>query len=107
MRGGLGNLMKQAQALQENMQKAQEEMAHLTVTGQAGGGKVAVEMSGKHAVRRVHIDPELLAGDAEMLEDLVTVAMNDAAAKVEAATQARYAGMTGGLGLPAGFKLPF
>jgi len=107
MRGGLGNLMKQAQALQENMQKAQEEMARLTVTGQAGGGKVTVEMSGKHAVRRVHIDPELLAGDAEMLEDLVTVALNDAAAKVEAATQERYAGMTGGLGLPAGLKLPF
>lgn len=107
MRGGLGNLMKQAQALQENMQKAQEEMARLTVTGQAAGGKVTVEMSGKHAVRRVHIDPQLLAGDPEMLEDLVTVAMNDAVAKVEAATEERYAGMTGGLGLPAGLKLPF
>ena len=107
MRGGLGNLMKQAQALQENMQKAQEEMTRLTVTGQAAGGKVTVEMSGKHAVRRVHIDPQLLAGDPEMLEDLVTVAMNDAVAKVEAATQERYAGMTGGLGLPAGLKLPF
>lgn len=107
MRGGLGNLMKQAQALQENMQKAQEEMAQLTVAGQAAGGKVTVEMSGKHAVRRVHIDPQLLAGDPEMLEDLVTVAVNDAVAKVEAAVQERYAGMTGGLGLPAGFKLPF
>ena len=107
MRGGLGNLMKQAQALQENMQKAQEEMTRLTVTGQAAGGKVTVEMSGKHAVRRVRIDPQLLAGDPEMLEDLVTVAMNDAVAKVEAATQERYAGMTGGLGLPAGLKLPF
>ncbi len=107
MRGGLGNLMKQAQALQENMQKAQEEMARLTVTGQAAGGKVTVEMSGKHAVSRVHIDPQLLAGDPEMLEDLLTVAMNDAVAKVEAATQERYAGMAGGLGLPAGLKLPF
>ena len=107
MRGGLGNLMKQAQALQENMQKAQEEMAQLTVAGQAAGGKVTVEMSGKHAVRRVHIDPQLLAGDPEMLEDLVTVAVNDAVAKVEATVQERYAGMTGGLGLPAGFKLPF
>lgn len=107
MRGGLGNLMKQAQALQENMQKAQEEMAHLTVTGQAAGGKVTVEMSGKHTVRRVHIDPQLLAGDPEMLEDLLTVAMNDAVAKVETATRERYAGMTGGLGLPAGLKLPF
>jgi DNA-binding YbaB/EbfC family protein len=107
MRGGLGNLMKQAQALQENMRQAQEEMARLTVTGQAAGGKVTVEMSGKHAVRRVHIDPQLFAGDPEMLEDLVTVAMNDAVAKVEAATQERYSGMTGGLGLPAGLKLPF
>jgi DNA-binding YbaB/EbfC family protein len=107
MRGGLSNMMKQAQALQENMQKAQEEMARLTVTGQAAGGKVTVEMSGKYAVRRVHIDPQLLAGDPGMLEDLVTVAVNDAVAKVEAAVQERYAGMTGGLGLPAGFKLPF
>lgn len=107
MRGGLGNIMKQAQALQENMQKAQEEMARLMVTGQAGGGKVTIEMSGKHELRRVHIAPELMQGDPEMLEDLLTVAVNDATAKVEAATQARYAGMTGSLGLPAGFKLPF
>ncbi len=107
MRGGLGNLMKQAQELQANMQKAQEEMARLMVTGQAGGGKVTVEMSGKHTVHRVHIDPELLAGDAEMLEDLVTVAVNDAVSKIETATRERYAGMAGGLGLPAGLKLPF
>lgn len=107
MRGGLGNLMKQAQALQENMQKAQEELARLLVTGQAAGGKVTVEMSGKHEVRRVHIDPALLQGDPEMLEDLITVAMNDASSKVEAVMRERYAGMTGGLGLPAGLKLPF
>ena len=107
MRGGLGNLMKQAQELQENMRRAQEEMAQLTVTGQAAGGKVTVEMSGKHEVRRVHIDPELLEGDAEMLEYLMTVAANDAAAKVDAAMRERYAGMTGGLGLLAGLKLPF
>ena len=107
MRGGLGNLMKQAQALQDNMRKAQEELARLVVTGQAAGGKVTVEMSGKHEVRRVHIDPELLKGDAEMLEDLITVAANDASGKVEAAMQECYAGMTGGLGLPAGLKLPF
>jgi hypothetical protein len=107
MRGGLGNLMKQAQELQESMRKAQEELAHLLVTGQAAGGKVAVEMTGKHELRRVHIDPALLAGDAEMLEDLVTVAVNDAVAKVEAAMRERYAGMAGGLGLPAGLKLPF
>ena len=107
MRGGLGNLMKQAQELQENMRKAQEEIARLMVTGQAAGGKVTVEMSGKHEVRRVHIDPELLKGDAEMLEDLLTVAANDAAAKVEAVMRERYAGMTGSLGLPAGLKPPF
>lgn len=107
MRGGLGNLMKQAQELQENMRKAQDEMTRLMVTGQAGGGKVTVEMSGKHELRRVHIDPELLKGDAEMLEDLVTVAVNDAAAKVDVAMKERYAGMTAGLGLPAGLKLPF
>lgn len=107
MRGGLGNLMKQAQELQENMRKAQEEMAHLTVTGQAGGGKVTVEMSGKHEVRRVHIDPALLAGDPEMLEDLVAVAMNDACTRVETSLRERYAGLTGGLGLPGGLKLPF
>ena len=107
MRGGLGNLMKQAQELQENMRRAQEEMVRLTVTGQAAGGKVGVEMSGKHELRRVHIDPELLKGDAEMLEDLVTVAVNEAVAKVEAAMRERYAGMSGGLGLPAGLRLPF
>jgi len=107
MRGGLGNLMKQAQELQENVRKAQEELAHLLVTGQAAGGKVTVEMSGKHEVLRLHIDPELLVGDAELLEDLVTVAVNDAVGKVEAAMRERYAGMAGGLGLPAGFKLPF
>jgi|SRR6185503_16322513 len=103
MRGGLGNMMKQAQQIQENMRRAQEDLEKLEVTGTAGGGKVSVTMSGKHAVRRVQIDPSLLAGDAEMLEDLVTVACNDAASKVEAAMRERFAGM----GLPAGLKLPF
>lgn len=107
MRGGLGNLMKQAQELQDNMRKTQEELTRLLVTGQSAGGKVAVEMSGKHELRRVHIDPALLAGDVELLEDLITVAVNDAVGKVEAATRERYAGMAGGLGLPAGLKLPF
>jgi DNA-binding YbaB/EbfC family protein len=104
MRGGLGNMMKQAQQLQENMRRAQEDLEKLEVLGQAGGGKVTVTMTGKHELRRVHIDPALLAGgDAEMLEDLITLACNDAAAKVEAAMRERFAGM----GLPAGLKLPF
>ncbi len=103
MRGGLGNMMKQAQQLQENMRRAQEDLEKLEVAGSAGGGKVTVTMSGKHEVRRVQIAPELLGGDAEMLEDLVAVACNDAAAKVEAAMRERF----GNLGLPAGMKLPF
>ncbi|HEX2668486.1 MAG TPA: YbaB/EbfC family nucleoid-associated protein [Gammaproteobacteria bacterium] len=103
MRGGLGNMMKQAQQLQENMRRAQEELERLEVLGQAGGGKVTVTMTGKHVVRRVQIAPELLGGDAEMLEDLVTVACNDAASKVEEAMRERFSN----LGLPAGLKLPF
>lgn len=103
MRGGLGDLMKQAQQLQEGMRKAQEELAVLEVTGQAGGGQVTVSMNGKHEVRRVHIAPQLLAGDPEMLEDLVSTAMNDAVRQVESTLRERFAG----LGLPAGLKLPF
>ena len=82
MRGGLGNMMKQAQQIQENMRRAQENLEKLEVIGTAGGGKVAVTLSGKHEVRRVNIDPELLKGDAEMLEDLIAVACNDANAKI-------------------------
>ncbi|HLW73883.1 MAG TPA: YbaB/EbfC family nucleoid-associated protein [Gammaproteobacteria bacterium] len=103
MRGGLGNLMKQAQQLQDNMRKAQEELERLEVAGQAAGGKVTVAMNGKHEIRRVHIAPELLAGDAELLEDLMTVAFNDAAIKVEAAMKNRFAD----LGLHFGNKLTF
>ena len=103
MRGGLGNMMKQAQQIQENMRRAQENLEKLEVTGQAAGGKVSVTMSGKHEVRRVNIDPELLKGDAEMLEDLIAVACNDANAKVEAVMRESFAGM----GLPPGLKLPF
>jgi len=103
MRGGLGNMMKQAQQIQENMRRAQENLEKLEVTGQAAGGKVTVTLSGKHAVRRVHIDPELLRGDAEMIEDLVAVACNDAAAKVEVVARESFSGV----GLPPGFKLPF
>jgi DNA-binding YbaB/EbfC family protein len=107
MKGGLGNLMKQAQEMQANMQKAQEELASLEVTGESGGGLVSVVMTGRHEVRRVSIDDSLLADDKDMLEDLVAAAINDAAHKVEATTQERMAGLAGGLNLPAGMKLPF
>ncbi|MCO6412494.1 MAG: YbaB/EbfC family nucleoid-associated protein [Thiogranum sp.] len=107
MKGGLGNLMKQAQQMQADMQKAQEEIASLEVTGESGGGMVKVTMTGRHEVRRVQIDPALMQDDREMLEDLVAAAINDAAHKVESVTQERMSGMTAGLNLPAGFKLPF
>lgn len=107
MKGGLGNLMKQAQQMQANMQKAQEEIASMEVTGESGGGMVKVTLTGRHEARRVEIDPSLLGDDKEMLEDLVAAAINDAAHKVEAVTQERMAGMATGLNLPAGFKLPF
>jgi DNA-binding YbaB/EbfC family protein len=107
MKGGLGNLMKQAQEMQANMQKAQEEIASLEVTGESGGGMVKITMTGKHEVRRVNIDDSLLADDKDMLEDLVAAAINDATHKVEATTQERMAGLTNGLNLPPGMKLPF
>jgi nucleoid-associated protein EbfC len=107
MKGGIGNLMKQAQAMQESMQKAQEELASLEVTGESGGGMVKITMTGKHEVRRVLIDDSLLADDKDMLEDLVAAAINDAVHKVEATTQERMSGLTSGLNLPAGMKLPF
>jgi len=99
--------MKQAQAMQESMQKAQEELASLEVTGESGGGMVKVIMTGKHEVRRVSIDDSLMADDKDMLEDLVAAAINDATHKVEATTQERMSGLTSGLNLPAGMKLPF
>lgn len=107
MKGGIGNLMKQAQAMQESMQKAQEELASLEVTGESGGGMVRITMTGKHEVRRVLIDDSLLADDKDMLEDLVAAAINDATHKVESTTQERMSGLTNGLNLPAGMKLPF
>ncbi len=107
MKGGIGNLMKQAQEMQANMQKAQEELASMEVTGESGGGMVKVTMTGKHEVRRVAIDDSLLADDKDMLEDLVAAAINDAVHKVEATTQERMSGLTDGLNLPAGMKLPF
>ena len=107
MKGQLGQLMRQAQQMQENMQKAQEELAALEVVGEAGGGMVKVTMSCKHEVRALAIDPELVGDDREMLEDLVAAAVNDALRKVERTVQDKYSGMTSGLGLPPGMKLPF
>jgi DNA-binding YbaB/EbfC family protein len=107
MKGGLGNLMKQAQAMQENLRKAQEELASIEVTGNAGGGMVSVVMTCRYDVRRVTIDPSLLKDDKEVLEDLVAAAVNDAVRKVEKTTQEKMAGLTAGLGLPDGLKLPF
>ncbi len=106
MKGNLAGLMQQAQKMQQEMQKAQEELARLTVTGEAAGGLVKVTMSGKHAVRRVEIDPSLLA-DREMLEDIIAAAINDAVNRVAATTQERMSAMTAGIPLPPGLKLPF
>jgi DNA-binding YbaB/EbfC family protein len=106
MKGGLGNIMKQAQAMQENMKKAQEELASIEVTGNAGGGMVAVVMTCRHDVRKVTIDPDLMNDDKEMLEDLVAAAVNDAVRKVEEETKNKMAGITGGLNVP-GLNLPF
>jgi len=106
MKGGIGNLMKQAQKMQADMQKAQEEMANIEVTGQAGGGLVKVTMTCRHDVKRVEIDDSVL-DDKEMLEDLVAAAMNDAVRQVEKTVQEKMSGLTSGMGLPGGFKLPF
>jgi nucleoid-associated protein EbfC len=107
MKGGLGGLMKQAQLMQENMKKLQEQLATMEVEGQSGAGKVKVVMTCKHEVKRVTIDPALIADDREMLEDLVTLAVNDAVRQVEATVQEKMAGVTAGLPLPPGMKLPF
>jgi DNA-binding YbaB/EbfC family protein len=108
MKGGIGNLMKQAQQMQENLQKAQEEIAQVEVDGESGGGMVRVTMTGRHEARRVTIDPSLFDdGDREMIEDLVAAAINDAARKVEQATQEKMAGVAGGMNLPPGMKMPF
>ena len=107
MKNQLAGLMKQAQQMQENMRKMQEQLATVEVEGQSGAGLVKVTMTCKHDVKRVSIDPSLLGDDKDMLEDLVAAAVNDAVRKVEATTQERMAGMTSGLGLPPGFKLPF
>lgn len=107
MKGQLAGLMQQAQRMQEDMRKLQEELASVEVEGQSGAGMVKVIMTCKHDVRRVSIDPSLLGDDREMLEDLVAAAVNDAARKVEAAVQEKMGTLAGGMGLPPGFKLPF
>ena len=104
---GIGNLMKQAQQMQANMQKMQEEVANMEVTGQSGGGMVTVVMTGKHDIKRVSIDDSLMGDDKEMLEDLIAAAVNDAVRQVEKESQERFSGMTAGMNLPAGFKMPF
>lgn len=106
MKGGLGGLMKQAQMMQENMKKAQEQLAQMEVEGQAGAGVVKITMTCAHDVRRVSIDPSVM-DDREMLEDLVAAAINDAVRKGEALSQEKMAGFTAGLNLPPGLKLPF
>lgn len=106
MKGGLGNLMKQAQKVQEDMQKRQEEMASMEVIGESGGGMVKVVVNGKHEARRVELD-EGIMDDKEMLEDLIAAAINDATRKVESRTREQMSDMLGGLNLPPGVKLPF
>ena len=107
MKSGIGQLMKQAQEMQANMKKAQEEMASLTVTGESGAGLVRIAMTCQHQVQSLDIDDSIVGDDKEMLEDLVIAAFNDALRKVETTVQDKYAGMTSGLGLPPGMKLPF
>ncbi|HSH83750.1 MAG TPA: YbaB/EbfC family nucleoid-associated protein [Guyparkeria sp.] len=107
MKGGMGNLMKQAQAMQENMQRMQEEVAKMEVEGESGGGLVKVVMTGKHEVRRVTIDPSLMEDDKDMLEDLIAAAINDASRRIEQEQQEKMSGMTAGMKLPPGFKMPF
>ena len=107
MKGNLGALMKQAQQMQENMKRVQDELAKTEVEGQSGAGLVKVAMTCKFAVKKVVIDPTLLTEDKDMLEDLVMAAFNDGVAKAEAVTQAKMSGFTAGLNLPPGMNLPF
>lgn len=102
MKGGIGNIMKQAQEMQANMEKAQQELANVEVTGQAGGGMVQITMTGKHDVKRVSIEDSLFEEDKELLEDLIAAAVNDAARQVEKTTQDRMSGL-----MPPGMKMPF
>ena len=107
MKGGMGNLMKQAQQMQAKMQKMQEEIANMEVTGEAGAGMVKVTMTGSHSVRRVEIDQSLMEDDKDMIEDLVAAAFNDAVRRVEETNKSKMAEVTGGMQMPPGFKMPF
>ncbi|HEY1491929.1 MAG TPA: YbaB/EbfC family nucleoid-associated protein [Steroidobacteraceae bacterium] len=107
MKGNIGNLMKQAQAMQENMAKAQAEIVNIEVIGESGGGMVKITMNGRHEVKRVQIEAAVSGEDREMLEDLIAAAANDAVHKVEARVQEKMASVTAGLQLPPGMKLPF
>ncbi|MEA3276399.1 MAG: YbaB/EbfC family nucleoid-associated protein [Pseudomonadota bacterium] len=107
MKGGLGNILKQAQKMQEELQKTQEKLAQEEVTGESGGGMVKVTMNGRHEVKRIEIDPSLMADDKEMLEDLVAAAVNDAVHRVGEKMQENMSSLTSGLPLPPGFKMPF
>ncbi|MGL5290813.1 MAG: YbaB/EbfC family nucleoid-associated protein [Vibrionaceae bacterium] len=106
-KGGMGNLMKQAQQMQERMQQAQDDIANMEMMGESGAGLVKVLVTGNHNVRRVEIDPSLMGDDKEMLEDLIAAAFNDAVRRIAEAQKEKMAAVTGGLQLPAGFKMPF
>jgi hypothetical protein len=107
-KGGMGNLMKQAQQMQDRMQKMQEEIGNMEITGESGAGLVKVTITGSHSVRRVEIDPSLMEEDEkEMLEDLIAAAFNDASRRIEETQKERMAGVTGGMQMPPGFKMPF
>lgn len=105
--GNMGNMMKQAQAMQQRMAKVQEEIAALEVTGESGGGMVKVTINGRHEARRVTIEPAVIGDDREMLEDLVAAAFNDAVRKLESESQARMSSVMAGINLPPGIKMPF
>ncbi|MDO6428014.1 MULTISPECIES: YbaB/EbfC family nucleoid-associated protein [Thalassotalea] len=107
MKGGMGNIMKQAQQMQAKMQKMQEELANMEVTGESGAGMVKVTMTGSHSVRRVEIDESLLEDDKEMVEDLVAAAINDAVRRVEEQNKEKMGSVTGGMQMPPGMKMPF
>ena len=107
-KGGMGNLMKQAQQMQDRMQKVQEEIANTEVTGESGAGLVKITITGSHSVRRVEIDPSLMEEDEkDMLEDLIAAAFNDASRRIEETQKDKMAGVTGGMQMPPGFKMPF
>ncbi len=107
MKGGIGNLMRQAQQMQETMKKAQAEIADIEVTGESGAGMVKVVMNGRHEAKKLVIEPRLLGEDKDMLEDLLVAAINDATRRIAARTEEKYAGLMSGMNLPAGMKLPF